>query len=79
MMTPQQKAQFYNSSLALELFLAQGGTLADWYACAASPPIETDEMVINRIRERIIAACPTVLTPCQARKWLVNAFRSAGL
>ncbi len=48
-MSAQEKAQRYNSSVAQELYLEQGGTLAGWYACAGAPATDPLERRIKAL------------------------------
>ncbi len=48
-MSAQDKAERHNSSVAQELYLEQGGTLAGWYACAGTPAAEPLERRIKAL------------------------------
>lgn len=64
------KAVRNNSSLEQELFLLRGGKLADWYACAASSPVEHPDQIRERNRARVTALCPPGLTDDERGEWI---------
>jgi len=61
------------------LFLARGGTNAEWYACATVPPVQTEDENLARLEERITDRCPPSLTPAQREAWLRQAILDFGL
>lgn len=67
-----------NCPLEQAMHLARGGTNAAWYASCASPPVETEESVRERVAERIVARCPPGLTEAQTHAWVTAALREAG-
>lgn len=67
------KSKACNSSLALELHLGRGGTLAEWYACAAAPPVETREDRRKAELARLIRHMPNGLTDAEQTAWLAVA------
>jgi hypothetical protein len=75
----RRKGKAYNSSYEQELFLARGGTLAQWYAQAAPPPPETPESVAQRQRERILAQMPDGLNDDELRTWCAHLSKSSGV
>jgi hypothetical protein len=73
------KAQAYNSTLEQELFLARGETLAQWYAVAASPPVETEADRKRALLARLIRLMPDGLDADEQAEYIAQAQRRLGL
>lgn len=74
------KAVANNSPYELELYLARGGKLLDWYESVGVRfvPSETPEDARDRVAQRLLAACPQGLDQEQTRAWVANALQDAG-
>jgi hypothetical protein len=70
-----RKSRSYCSPLEQELFLAQGGTLADWYACAAAPAPLTPEDERKALLARLIRMMPDGLSPDEQAGYIAAAER----
>jgi hypothetical protein len=69
----RSKARAYNSPPEQELFLAAGGTLADWYAQAAAPPLDTEQERRKSRLARLIRLMPDGLTSAEQTAWIATA------
>lgn len=68
-----KKSKAYNSSLDQELWLLQGGTLAEWYAVAAAPPAQTEQERQRARLARLLRHMPDGLTVPEQTAWIAAA------